>query len=167
MAHRAILDSMFAGEGFLSEEIGSMAILTTDDFERRQMTRINAAFCERQHVLLRVRGKEVAAELVDQSSTGFSVMIPKGRVRIGQRLLLGTRATWHEVEVIHVEKQGKELRVGLQTIEDCVEPRDKSYMVWAGLFAILFLVSLVVYLREDPNSGLIHQFLSFYGVAFE
>jgi len=42
-----------------------------EDFERRQAARIPGTFAGRQHVLLRIGNRDLAAELINQSATGF------------------------------------------------------------------------------------------------
>lgn len=138
----------------------------TEDLERRHFHRIGAQYADRKHVLLRVRGKDIAAELVDQSLEGFSVLVPRSKVRlaIGKRVLLGTRATWHEVEVANLEKQKKDWRVGFRLVGDCLAPPESNLWVWLSLVATLALASVIIYQNEDPHVGSLHRCLHHLGI---
>ncbi|MDA0657334.1 MAG: PilZ domain-containing protein [Planctomycetota bacterium] len=134
-----------------------------DDTDRRQAARIPGSYASRQHVLLRVGRQDLAADLIDQSATGFSISLPRfgTRLKIGQRLLVGTRGTWHEVRVVHLEKSKKIVHAGLEILDDCVSPQDSAgFWTWVGLVATLVLASLIIYQTEDPDVGNLHRFLS-------
>ena len=134
---------------------------TIDDLDRRHFTRIGGQYSDRQHVLLRIRGKDVAAELLDQSLDGFSVRLPRGKARlsIGKRLLLGIRSTWHEVSVVNLTKEKKQLRVGLQLVADCVAPKERGVWIWIGLSVTLALATAMIYQNENPRTGGLHRCL--------
>jgi len=67
-------------------------------------------------------------------------------------MLVGTRGTWHEVSVVHIEKSKKETQVGLAIVEDCVSPHESaSAWLWLGLLATLVLASLILYETENPR----------------
>ena len=130
-----------------------------EDFDRRGATRIGGEFSERGHVLLRIGGKDVAATLLDQSSRGFSIELPKskGRLRAGQRLLVGMRSTWHEVVVVHVQKSKKYTRAGLEVVSDCVETKPNRLAMWSMMGLALVLAVAIIYQNEDPRRGTLHQ----------
>lgn len=134
-----------------------------DDAERRHAARIPGSYASRQHVLVRIGNRDFAADLLDQSATGFSVSIPrfKARLKVGQRLLVGTRGTWHEVRIVHLEKLKKKLHAGLEILDDFVSPQSSAgFWIWVGLLVTLVLACVIIYQTEDPSVGNLHQFLS-------
>ncbi len=68
----------------------------------------------------------VPAVLLDESATGFGVLIPRLPVRAENYLLLRLPAGWVRTRVIHVEPRGEQLRVGLQLVEELFSPEEES-----------------------------------------
>ncbi len=66
------------------------------------------------------------AVLLDESATGFGVLIPRLPVRAENYLLLHLPAGWVRTRVIHVEPRGEQLRVGLQLVEELLSPEEET-----------------------------------------
>ena len=82
---------------------------------------------QRVEVALESKPHEVVpAVLLDESATGFGVLIPRLPVRAENYLLLHLPAGWVRTRVIHVEPGGDQLRVGLQLVEELFSPEEES-----------------------------------------
>jgi len=68
----------------------------------------------------------VPAVLLDESATGFGVLIPRLPVRAENYLLLHLPAGWVRTRVIHVEPRGDQLRVGVQLVEELFSPEEET-----------------------------------------
>ncbi len=64
--------------------------------------------------------------LLDESATGFGVLIQRLPVRADQFLLLRTPAGWVRTQVVHVQPLGDRLRVGLRLVEELLSPEEES-----------------------------------------
>ena len=64
--------------------------------------------------------------LIDESATGFGVLVERFPVRADQYLLLRIPAGWVRTQVIHVQPQGDRLRVGLRLVAELLGPEEES-----------------------------------------
>ena len=147
-----------------------------DPAERRHSFRVPGCFGDRDHVLLRIRGREVAADLIDQSADGFSVKVPvrRARLRVGDKVLVGARATWHASKVVRVEKDGRHARLGLQLIEDESHMAERhvergnpllgTLLVLVAVAAIVRFAIMIFY-HQEPSTGVLHRTFEEWGVS--
>lgn len=88
---------------------------------------------ERQKAVLKIAGREVVTELVDQSAGGFSVATSKKlRVREGKVLLVRTSAGWFQAQVIHNQRSEGKTTLGMVRLADLPDPRDAQLVKPGG-----------------------------------
>lgn len=137
-------------------------------FEGRQMQRYAGSLASRSHVLLRIGGREYPAVLNDESAGGFCVTVERKRLRLhpGKKIWLGTRATWHLVEVVHARRMKDGTKIGVKHVEDDTTPIvgapfERSHGSTLLLVASLLIMCLVIfYQSEDPYTGTLHMWVN-------
>jgi hypothetical protein len=86
--------------------------------ERRQSFRI-LAVPDFDQVVLKVRGRQITARLVDTSSSGLGVMCdPSVRVQVGERLKVQADTDWYSVKVVRAEMSAEGHLLGLERTGD-------------------------------------------------
>ncbi len=66
--------------------------------------------------------------LLDESATGFGVLMERLPVRADEYLLLRIPAGWVRTQVMHVQPVGERLRVGLRLVEELFTPEEETVL---------------------------------------
>ncbi len=88
-------------------------------------SRFRCATSEEAKVVIRNGRREIPGRLVDQSADGFAVAVESIRLKTGHKLLLRTHRGWSEVEVVRIAQQDEDTILGLKTLRDLPDPRDR------------------------------------------
>ena len=110
-----------------------LCLLANNGFDAMVHERRKAYRCpvpasqQRVEVALESKPKAtVPGTLLDESATGFGVLIPRLPVRHEDYLLLRIPAGWVRTRVVHVSPVGDQLRVGLQLVEELFSPEEET-----------------------------------------
>lgn len=88
---------------------------------------------ERQKAVIKVNGRDLVVQLMNQSAGGFSVSTSnKLRVREGKTVRVRTSAGWFEAQVVHKQVVDGNTVLGLVRIGDLADPRDAQLVKPGG-----------------------------------
>lgn len=108
------------------------------DAERRRSVRIPSPNSER-HATLQFKRQKISARVVDQSTGGFSVALPRDPgARIGEVMTLTTNGGCWDVEVTRYDCDDEGARIALKTVRDVVPgARQSGNSAVAVILAVL------------------------------
>ncbi len=88
---------------------------------------------EGQKAVIKVGGRDVIAQVINQSAGGFSVSITTTlRVSEGKTLRVRTSAGWFEAQVIHKQVVDGTTTLGLVRVREFSDPRDAQLVKSGG-----------------------------------
>ena len=101
--------------------------------DERQTRRLNVPE-QYTTAILKVGTRRLVARLVDESSDGFSVILPEGSKRLdeGASVLLRSSSGWHQCNVVYRKPEREGVRIGLQRMGDLPDPRDPAFRAFSA-----------------------------------
>ena len=103
---------------------------------------------ERQTAIIRVRGRDYEAVLVDESARGIGIVVAENvPLKERQEILIYAEGNWSAALVVRCEAVEGQLRLGLLRTKDLVKPRGSSTALVVGLIFAAAVVGGIFFYR--------------------